>query len=87
MGLSFGSVVRARVGDSLVGAPVGDTVVLLVVTCAGGLTGVGRYLGAWRCGRHGRSPTDYNTIPSNSLGIGLFANILPFFASRPIGIE
>ena len=59
MGLSFGSVVGAPVGDSLVGAPegepAGDTVVRSVVTCVGGFPGVGRHLGPRRCDRHGRS--------------------------------
>ena len=54
MGLSFGSVVGAPVGVSLVGAPEGepggDTVVRSVVTCVGGFPGVGRYLGPRRCG-------------------------------------
>ena len=82
MGLSFGLVVGAPEGDSLVGAPVGDTVVWSVVTCVGGFTGVGIHLEAQRCGRHGRSPEDYNKNPNNSLNVGMFANISPLFVSQ-----
>ena len=89
MRLSFGSVVGAPVGDSLVGALVGategDTAVWLLVTCVGGFPGVGRHLGPQRCGWHGRSPADYNTNLNNSLNIGHFANMLPFFNHSVLG--
>ena len=73
-------------GDLLVGAPVGapagDTVVRSVVTCVGGFPGAGRHLGPRRCDRHGRSPAAYIKNLNNSLNIGHFANISPFFASQ-----